>query len=149
MHNLKNTNMKNLEKLSLVAFEILDKNNEVIEKMGELADIGFWLSGPDSATEITFLPSDSDEIKRCLKEKDIEYFPVKITPLDTDNGFEEKPEESFMGVWFEEISLPESKEIAKNLKLDYLFFSNWDGDRLLGIFDVNSDDEIIYGYTNE
>ena len=132
--------MINLENLSNVAIEIYDENNNLIEKMGDLADIGVWLGGPNSPMEITFFPLDNEKIKEELKRVNIEYFSVKFIPFD--NNYKELNDKAFMGIWFADTSLEKSKEIAKSLNIEYLFYSFWDGERIFIIDDVNSDNYI-------
>ena len=139
--------MIDLDELSKTAIDILNQENESIDYMGEAADICFWLTGPQSGIEVTLFPSDNDKVKELLKKENIRYYPVKFTPLDKETE-EELVDNSFMGVWFDEVSLEISRELAKKLNIDYFFYSFWDIDRIFGIYETDSDEEILYGYTN-
>ena len=139
--------MINLEVLSNVSIDILDTNNEHIEKMNEPSDIG-WLATPQSPIEVTFFPSNNLNIQQYLKERNIVFYPVKYIPFDIKSHFNEILEKTFYGLWIEEVSLEESRKIAQNSDQDYFFFSFWDTDRIFGIYETNSDKKILFGYSH-
>ena len=136
--------LKNYAKLSI---DILDKNNNTIDKMNEPADITSWLMSPDSPSELILFPSSKDMVVKYLKNQNIDFYSVKYIPFEEATG-NELEADAFYGVWFENQSMKKSKQMAKDLDLDYFFYSKWDAKRIFILQDVNSEEQMVWGRDN-
>jgi len=140
--------MSKLEKISSVAIDILDEHNNSIDKMGEPADIVLWLSSPFSPNELVFFPSNDEKVITYLKNRNLVFNPVKFIPLE-EKTYKELEDKAFYGVWFADIQFEDAKKMAKEFGLEYFFYSEWDAERIFILQDVNSDEQMVWGYDND
>jgi hypothetical protein len=140
--------MSRIEKYAYVAIDILDENNISIDKMGEPSDIVLWLASPDSPDELVFFPSNDEKVVEHLNNLKIDFKPVMYIPFEEKTG-NELESKAFYGVWFADVSMDNAKQMAKELGLDYFFYSEWDAERIFILQDVNSDEQIVWGYDKD
>ena len=140
--------MNKLENFAKVAIDILDEQNNSIDKMGEPADIALWLLSPASPSQVVFFPSNDEKLIAYLKIRNLVFNPVKFIPLEGKTG-KELEDKAFYGVWFADTQIENAKKMAKEFGLDYFFYSEWDAERIFILQDVNSDEQMVWGYDND
>lgn len=128
--------MKNLEQYLNYAFEIYDHDGKLFDKIEGPGHNGNWLSQPNSPCEAAIIPVPSQTVEGKV-ERDVCYRVVRI-PLD-EIGKEKVAgkEEMFL---FEARSEQEAKQLARELNCDYMYWSEWDGCRVIVIISVDCDE---------
>jgi len=127
--------MKELNQYLNYAFEIYDHEGNLIDKIDGPGDIGGWLCTPNSPNEAAIIPIPYKRVDGML-DKDRCFIVIRI-PLDEQNKeISDQKEEMFL---YEAESEQEAKQIARDLACSYIYWSEWDGNRLIAIISVESD----------
>ena len=136
--------MNDLNNYAKVSIDILDENNNTIDKMEEPADITSWLMSSESPKELILFPSAENQIVKYLQNKNIVFNSVKYIPFNEKTG-NKLEEDAFSGVWFENQSMEKAKQMAKELGIDYFFYSKWDAERIFILQNVNGEEQMVWG----
>ena len=127
--------MKNLKKYLKYAFEILDESGKQIDKIDGPGEIGYWLKNPELSPDyIAILPA-TYETAISKREKNLLYKTVRIPLDDNWNELEGGKEEM---VLFDAKNEQEAKALATELGCKYMYWSEWDGTRVMLIVDVEN-----------
>ena len=122
--------MKKLTKYLNYAFEIYAPSEELIDKIEKPGTMGNWLIDPfESPDQVAIIPAPYDKEVGFISQ-DLLYKVLRI-PLD-NNGVEmqEKVEKIFL---CEVHQVEETKELAKQLGCEYIYYSAWDNNRIMVI----------------
>ncbi len=127
--------MKNLEQYLNYAFEIYDQKGKMIDRIKGPGDIGRWLCTPNSPIEVAIFPVPYDTVINKL-EKDRCF---KVIRIPQDDQSRENTSQKDEMILYEAKSEKEAKQLAKDFGCSYIYWSEWDGNRLIAIISVESD----------
>ena len=130
--------MTDLKQYLNYAFEINDENGNQIDKIYGPGEIGLWLLNPEVAPMFAAIIPASYATAISHRDKDSFKKVVRI-PLDIKGNEIETGKEDM--VLFDAKNDQDAKDLARETGCEYLYWSEWDGGRVMVIVDVDNDDE--------
>jgi hypothetical protein len=134
--------MTDLKQYLNYAFEINDENGNQIDKIYGPGELCLWLSDPEASPMFVAIIPAPYEIVAAFRDKCLFKKVIRI-PLDKDGN--EKLTEKDEIVLYEAKTEKDAKELARQAGCDYMYWSEWDGARVMVIVDADCNDEWTKG----
>lgn len=125
--------MKNLKPYINCTLEIFDESGKSLDKVDGPGDQFFMFQDPDAPMLFAILPAPFSEVAKIWEKSTV--YKVKRTPLD-DEFNELLPKTDELTMLFPE-SVDEAKALARKLNCDYIYWSEWDLERMLMVTDAH------------
>ena len=130
--------MKNLKQYLNYAFEINDENGNLIDKLYGPGELCLWLSDPEASPMFAAIIPATYEAMVAYRDKSLFKKVVRI-PIDKDGN------ETLSGkddlVLYDAKNEKDAKDLARQAGCDYMYWSEWDGARVMVIIDTDSHEE--------
>lgn len=131
--------MNKLEKYLNYAFEIYHLNGEFIDKIEGPGDNCAWLYDIDSPLEVAILPVAFEKAVSKIEESLL----YRVVSIQLDENLKEIPGKRENIVLFEAENIEVAKNTAKEFNCEYMYWSEWDYDRIIVILDPYSEKNIF------
>ena len=122
------------------AFEFYHDNGTLIDKIDGPGDIGYWLTTPDNGAPIygAIIPV---AYKLAQEKMGNERF-IKAVRIPFDEEWNEHPEAKEEIILLYADSLSDAKQVARTFGCDFMYWTEWDGTRIMLIVGVEDDTDI-------
>lgn len=122
------------------AFEFYNENETLIDKIDGPGDIGNWLNYPDNDAPIygAIIPVDYNLAKAKMGNDRF----IKAVRIPLDEEWNENPEAREEIILLYADSLHDAKQVARTFGCKFMYWTEWDGTRIMLIVGVEDDGDI-------